>query len=130
MYGMRSSLLIRGSGTTFEFVRPELFRQYLRFIFVEAGLSLSISISFEVSNENDTRLSSFHSFQLRPLRPMMKKKTIALSFTYVIDRRKSFGRIFLILRHDKFPISYIVQFHVQQFLYSLNSREWFRCKSK
>lgn len=98
MYGMRSSLLIRGSGTTFEFVRPELFRQYLRFIFVEAGLSLSISISFEVSNENDTRLSSFHSFQLRPLRPMMEKKTIALSFTYVIDRRKSFGRIFLILR--------------------------------
>lgn len=96
MYGMRSSLLIRGSGTTFEFVRPELFRQYLRFIFVEAGLSLSIS--FEVSNENDTRLSSFHSFQLRPLRPMMEKKTIALSFTYVIDRRKSFGRIFLILR--------------------------------
>lgn len=95
MYGMRSSLLIRGSGTTFEFVRSELFRQYLRFIFVEAGLSLSISISFEVSNENDTRLSSFHSFQLRP---MMKKKTIALSFTYVIDRRKSFGRIFLILR--------------------------------
>lgn len=96
MYGMRSSLLIRGTG-----LLSSSGRSCSANIYVSSSSKL-ISISFEVSNENDTRLSSFHSFQLRPLRPMMEKKTIALSFTYVIDRRKSFGRIFLILRTPSF----------------------------